>query len=105
MMSDLKNHFGESAELEKAEADEIEKFLIENAADRGSRRSKKIMKSIPADQSPLRITETQYFKRKHHEVKSAVWKRKSIGSASNCAACHSKAEQGRFSEHEVRIPK
>lgn len=105
LMAGLKDHFGESAELEKSEQDAITKFLVDNAADRGSSRSKKIAKSIPSNESPLRITETPYFKRKHHEVKASVWNRKSVGSAANCQACHPGAEKGRFTEHEVRIPK
>jgi hypothetical protein len=38
-------------------------------------------------------------------MSAAVWQRKAIGSAANCAACHPGAAQGRFSEHDVRIPK
>lgn len=29
---------------------------------------------------------------------------RSVGSPSNCTACHADAAQGRFSEHTVRIP-
>jgi len=105
MMNDLEHHFGESAEVEQAGFDEILHFLTENAADKGSRRSRKIANSIPSEKSPLRITETPYFQRKHREVKDSIWKRKSIASKSNCGACHLKAENGRFSEHEVRIPR
>ena len=106
MMGGLKNHFGENATLDKETADKIEKFLTENAADRSAlRRSQKIAKSIPTSESPLRITETLYFKRQHHEVGSKIWVRKAIGSPANCASCHSRAEQGVFSEDEVRIPR
>ena len=105
IMSDLKSHFGESAELDTPARDEITKFLLDNAADHGSSKSSKIAKSIPANQTPLRLTETQYFKRRHDEVSASVWKRKSINSAANCAACHPGADKGNFSEHAVRIPK
>lgn len=106
MMAGLKDHFGDNASLDKKTANEIESLLIENAADHSNlRRSKKIAKSIPSDQSPLRFTETSYFKRQHHEVGRKVWSRKSVGSASNCVACHSRAESGVFSEDEVKIPR
>jgi nitrate/TMAO reductase-like tetraheme cytochrome c subunit len=51
-----------------------------------------------------RISQASWFVREHREVDAATWKRKSIASAANCAACHSGAAQGRFSEHDIRIP-
>ena len=52
-----------------------------------------------------RITRSAWFVREHDEVGAAVWKRPAIKSATNCAACHTRAAEGRFSEHEIRIPK
>lgn len=106
MMGSLTDHFGENATLDKETSDKIQKFLMDNAADRSSlRRSQKIAKSIPSSESPQRITETLYFKRKHHELGRKIWSRKSIVSPANCTACHSRGEQGVFSEDEVRIPR
>jgi hypothetical protein len=106
MMGGLKDHFGENASLDPATTQKLTVFLTENAADRvDSRRSRKIAISIPAQASPLRFTETHYFKRQHDEVNAAVWKRKSIGSPANCVACHGRAEAGIFSDEEIRIPK
>ena len=106
MMGGLKDHFGENATLDKETADKVQKFLTENAADRSTlQRAQKIAKSVPGSETPLRITETLYFKRQHHEVGKKIWLRKSVGSPANCAACHSRAEQGVFSEDEVRIPR
>lgn len=106
MMTGLKDHFGENATLDQESADKVRTFLTENAADKSPlRRSQKIAKSIPSRESPLRITDTKYFKRQHHEVGQKVWSRKMIGSPANCAACHSRAEEGVFSEDEVRIPR
>lgn len=106
IMSGLKDHFGDNATLEQEVADKVKDFLTENAADKSSfRRSRKIARSIPKEQSPLRFTETNYFKRQHHEVSQKIWSRASIGSRSNCVACHQRAEQGIFSEDEIRIPR
>lgn len=106
MMSTLKDHFGENAELDaKAKAD-IEKFLTANSAENSNnRRAQKFLKSIASIETPLRISDTPYFKRKHDEISPSVFKRKSIGSAANCLACHASAEKGYFDEHEVKIPK
>jgi mono/diheme cytochrome c family protein len=106
MMGELKNHFGENASLDPATNQKLTAFLTANAADRvEQRRSQKIARSIPAQESPQRFTETHYFKRQHDEVSAAIWKRKSIGSPANCVACHGRAEAGIFSDDEIRIPK
>ena len=106
MMTGLDKHFGENAGLDAATRDKINRFLTLNSADKlGSRRSSRINQSIPANATPLRITETRYFTSKHDEVSATTFKRKSIGSASNCVACHKSAEKGDFSESQVKIPR
>jgi cytochrome c553 len=106
MMNELDNHFGENASLDDATKKEVTDFLVQNSADRaGSRRGLKILNSIPKNQAPLRISETQYFINKHREIQADVYKRKAIGSAANCIACHSAAEKGDFEEENVKIPK
>ncbi len=106
MMRGLDKHFGENASVDEKVAREITQFLVANSADlSGNRRSTKILQSIPPDSTPLRITETNYFIRKHDEISASVLKRPKIGSAANCSACHKGAEQGDFSEHNVSIPR
>lgn len=106
MMSTLNKHFGENAELDSATQKEITDFLVQNSSDKvHTRRGDKILSSIGKNEEVLRISETSYFKRKHDEISPNVFKRKAIGSAANCMACHSGAEKGDFSEHNVRIPK
>ena len=106
MMTGLKQHFGENASLDPETQKEITDFLIKNSADRsGNLRSSRIGTSIPPNEAPLRISETPYFFRKHDEIRTATFKRKSIGSAANCKACHPQAEAGDFREDFVRIPK
>ena len=106
LMAGLDQHFGENASLDAPTASEIEQFLVANSADRQpGRRSQRIMQSIPASAAPLRISETDYFIARHDEISPAIFKRKSIGSAANCAACHQGAEKGDFSERLVRIPR
>ena len=58
----------------------------------------------PAPPPEDRITRSAWFVREHREVDAATWKRKAVGSAANCAACHANAAQGSFSEREIRIP-
>jgi len=106
IMGTLDNHFGDTATLDDAAMAEIQAYLSKNSADMSSsRKSKKILASLGTTETPLRITDTAYFKRKHREVRADVFKRKSIGSPANCVACHVSAEKGDFNERKVKIPK
>ena len=96
MMAGLDKHFGSDASLDASDNKEITAYLVKNASNRWS-----------AQTAPLRISETAWFKRKHdaHEINPAVWKRASVKSPANCAACHPKAERGDFNEHDIAIPR
>ena len=96
LMDGLDRHFGTDASLAAAAAGEIGSFLQANAA-QGKRAA--------GGESTLRITETGWFKRKHDEVPARTWRQSEIRSPANCSACHKQAEQGDFSERNVRIPK
>ena len=95
MMSGLDKHFGIDASMTPAETTEVTQFLTKNASNRWS-----------AASAPLRITDAAWFKAKHNsrEVAPEVWKRASIKSPANCAACHTGAAKGDFNEHNIRIP-
>lgn len=106
MMQGLDKHFGQNAELDAPTAAEIGQFLQATAADsKGRYRVPEVAAAIPSSSTPLRISETRYFRELHHELRPDVFRRKSIGSAANCMACHRGAEAGNFDEHQVRIPR
>jgi mono/diheme cytochrome c family protein len=98
VMSGLGKHYGTDASLDEASVREISGWLKANAGT-----YKRVSEEPPQD----RITKSAWFLRKHREgeVPAHVWKRASVGSPSNCIACHTTADKGNFSEHEVRIPK
>ena len=102
LMGGLDKHFGQNASLDPVTQQEITNFLVKYSADQGGA---KYAKSIPASSTPLRITDTAWFKRTHGEIRVLVWKRTKIGSPSNCMACHQGAEKGDFSEVKVAIPR
>lgn len=105
IIAGLDDHFGDFVDLDRDSRKIIADYLRANAADRSfSKRSAKIMESL-GGQSPLRITDVPYIRRKHHEIDPAVFRRKSIGSLSNCSACHTSAEQGIYEDDDVRIPR
>lgn len=98
VMGGLNKHYGTDASLDDATAREISAWLKAHAGT-----YKRVNEEPPHD----RITQSAWFLRKHRdgEVPANVWKRASVGSPSNCSACHTNAAKGNFSEHEVRIPK
>lgn len=98
IMGSLNKHYETDASLDEASLREISGWLKTNAGT-----YKRVSEEPPQD----RITQSAWFLRKHNarEVPPAVWKRASVGSAANCAACHSQAAQGSFSERDLKIPK
>jgi hypothetical protein len=105
LLSNLKDHFGETVEIDAVSKGVIEKYLIDNAAEKSQmKRSRKIVRCLKGE-TPLRITEIRYVRRKHRDISPEVFKRKTGGSLSNCSACHRTADQGIYEEHNVTIPK
>jgi len=106
VMATLDNHFGENAELPAEDANIIKDYLLKNSADGSNyKRSVKIMKSLRANDAPLRVSETPYFLKKHDELTpKMVLNNPKVGSFSNCSACHTQAAKGSFSEKEILIP-
>lgn len=104
ILNDLPEHNGEEVIIESAARQTIAGYLEANAAGKsGWKRSRKILRSLRGE-VPLRITEVPYIRHKHHEIPAAVFQRKSIGSFSNCSACHKTAAQGTFDDDSVSIP-
>ncbi len=95
VMQGLDKHFGTDASVSPQDAAEIADFLVKHASNRWT-----------ASTAPLRVTEGEWFKRKHlsGEIAPAVWQRASVKSPSNCLACHKGADKGIFDEHSVKIP-
>lgn len=106
IMSGLEDHFSENAELGETELNKISHYLQHNAADRaGMGLPNRINASLGKYQAPLRITETRFFRHEHDEIPgNMVRGNEQVRSFSNCDACHSRAAQGSFREHEIRIP-
>ena len=96
VLNGLDKHYGSDASLDAATLKQIDSWLQTYGG-----QGKRAREEPPQD----RITQSAWFKRKHHEVSSATFKRVSIKSPANCAACHRDAAQGDFEEDHVRIPK
>ena len=99
------DHFGEELEIDTESKNVILGYLITNSAEKSSaKRAVKIMKSL-GNRTPVRITEIPYILEKHNEVDPDVFKKESIGSLSNCLACHTTAGKVVYEDDYVVIPK
>jgi mono/diheme cytochrome c family protein len=96
LMGSLDQHYGTDASLDEASVREISQWLQVNAGT-----YKRVREEPPQD----RITKSSWFIRKHDEVDPAIWKQAAVKSASNCIACHTRADKGSFSEREIAFPK
>ena len=95
LLSNMSHHFGTDASLDADSVKQISAWLTANSS-----RNAGAQAPPPED----RITRSTWFRQEHAEVSAAVWKRPAVRSASNCAACHTRADQGNFNEHFIQIP-
>lgn len=95
IMGSLDKHYGTDASLDAATVKELSTWLQANAGT-----YQRVAEAPPQD----RITRSAWFERKHRQIEPATWKLASVKSAANCAACHGDAQQGRFSERQLRMP-
>ena len=96
VMANLPRHYGTDASLDPGTVSALAGWLAANAGTSGHR-------SEPPPED--RITRSPWFVRKHREVAPATWTLPGVKSTANCAACHTRADQGDFNEHNVRIPR
>ena len=99
IMGALDKHYGDNASLDDGTRQTIEDFLVRNA-----RKPKKdaVAESVAAELP--RLTTSNWFKRKHHEVARNDWTHVKLKSAANCAGCHTRAADGSFREREIVMP-
>ena len=102
VMDTLEDHFGENAELEAKEQQQITRYLTQHGA---TSRWYQFWKKQGLSTPPLRITETRAFRHEHDEIpRSLIQSSDQIRSLSQCDACHINAAKGNFNEHQINIP-
>lgn len=96
LMNNLEQHFGSDASIDSKNIQEISVWLGANAG---------TYKRVRAEPKDDRLTESDWFVRKHRKIEDEVWLRDSVKSKANCAACHTQAERGNYDDDAVNIPK
>lgn len=107
ILTGLEDHFGEEIVLDQESKKIIAEYLKANSAEYSSTKTAvKIMRSLRG-QTPMRITDVPYIRHKHEDddIPADAFTRKSVGSMSNCIACHTTAEEGIYYDDYVKIPK
>lgn len=93
LMGHLPQHFGVDATVDPATLNAIAAWLQANASRR--------IAEPPQD----RITRSAWFQHEHREPSALASQRPAVRSPADCAACHTGAAEGDYSEHRVRIPR
>ena len=107
ILARLDDHFGGEVDLDVESKKIIAGYLKANSAEYSSaKRAVKIVRSLKA-QTPMRITDVPYIRHKHEDddIPADAFTRKSVGSMSNCIACHTNAEDGIYDDDDIVIPR
>ena len=99
-------HFGDDIDLEPETIAELLKFHLDYAAESElDEPSRKILFYTPSNETPLRVTETHYWVKKHEDIEDVYWKHPKVKTKGNCSACHLDSEQGTYEDSDMRLPK
>jgi cytochrome c553 len=96
VLGGLDEHFGTDASVDAKTLAGLRAFLDSNAG-----RDRR----VGTGTAGLRISTSEWFWREHRKVPEATWKGAAVKSAANCAACHTGAESGDYSERGISVPK
>lgn len=98
-------HFGEDLMLDEEVVKQLTDFAVVNSAEQGvTEAARKIMGWNKPELTPLRITETRYWRRKHIEIADEILQQSNVNGKGQCDACHSDAQQGWFEDSRMTIP-
>ncbi len=99
------DHFGEDLFLQPEAVAALRAYAVANSAEQVKREASwRTLRSLAFDESPLRITDTPYWKQVHRDIDKRQWMHPSVNGKYNCAACHQDAEHGGFMNGAMRLP-
>lgn len=98
LFDNLEDHFGQRVEIDANARQTVERWLAGPPLPRPESSHQVNAEALP------RITKSAWFQRKHRKIGPNVVQRPSVGTMSNCVACHRTAAKWDFDEHRVMIP-
>jgi cytochrome b len=102
MLADQHDHFGEDLGLSDSTRTALAAYAAMHSAEHAeSPVAWKINAQIGPGESPLRITETRYWRRRHRSLPDNLW---TDTRRSDCAACHRDAQGAGFTPGAIAIP-
>lgn len=108
VLGGLSSHFGEDATVDEPTLKTLRAYAAANAADAaaGTFRLSASLVAATAGTTPTRISTIPALREEHLEEIPASWVtgNPDVKSWAACARCHTAADQGSFSEREIRIP-
>lgn len=106
MLAEQENHFEEDLYLDEEMVTALNAYAVANAAETAPTEAGwQINQSIPANQVPLRITQTHYWKEQHEKIPEAIWKHPKVNFPGQCETCHLDAFEGTFEDAAMHYPK
>ncbi len=102
----LANHFEEELEIGEKTRNILLSYVIRDSKLYAEyRRSRKIVNSIPENETPIQISQTAYITHKHRKIPTEYIQGNSeVESLGNCEACHQDAQKGIYNDRSVVIP-
>jgi len=106
LMDELGDHFDEELSLDEEATQQVLRYLLDNASDRSETKgARKFLRGLRSGDTPIRITDTPRWKKKHHELPETVWSDPRIAFKGECEVCHTEAERGLYGDDEgLRVP-
>lgn len=99
-------HFGDDLDLDEDTYNELLKFHVDNAAETLlTEPAHRILSLTPDNETPIRVTETHYWVKKHKDIPEYYWKHKKVRTKGNCSACHLDSDKGTYEDSDMRLPK
>lgn len=106
LLAQQDQHFGSDLGLDAQTLASLQTYAVANAAElQQTEAAYRLGTSIPPNVTPMRITETPYWLRKHRGIDPIEWKLPWIKSRANCAACHRDAESGLYEDDAISVPR
>jgi cytochrome b len=105
LLSRLDDHFGmDNSKLPAPALVEIAGYLATHSSEAWDTEAGTLFRTASKEE-PRRITATPGWRNRHAPVPASWFARNSVGSRSNCSACHRDAATGRFADTHISVPK